>query len=245
LRAIPAGELIKKWTAHELRPRFGPVVDGWVLPKSPTEVFATGGESAIPVIFGTTTKEFESKNSPEMLRGMIATMAGEFVPEALKVYGLADGGTGTADPVYGTAADQIAADATFRCPATAEGRWHTAAHHAAYEYEFNHAVPGQPAAIHSTDLGFVFGFYPTVGNLAGSYGDTDFKISEMVESYFTNFARTGNPNGEGLPKWPEFGSAATFVKFTQGGTVEEAQDLRGAACKVYRDVIEARMKAGK
>jgi hypothetical protein len=48
-----------------------------------------------------------------------------------------------------------------------------------------------------------------------------------------------------LPKWPEFGSAATFVKFTQGGTVETAQDLRGVACKVYRDVIEAGMKRGK
>jgi para-nitrobenzyl esterase len=208
-------------------------------------VFATGEESAIPVIFGTTTKEFESKASPDMLRGMIATMAGAHTPEVLKVYGLADGGAGTVDPVYGTAADQIFADVTFRCPATAEGRWHTAAHNATYEYEFDHAVPGQPAAIHSSDLGFVFGFYPKEGNLAGNYSDTDFKVSEMVESYFTNFARTGNPNGEGLPKWPEFGAAATFVKFTQGGTVEEAQDLRGTACKVYRDVIEARMKLEK
>jgi para-nitrobenzyl esterase len=172
-------------------------------------------------------------------------MAGEFAPEALKVYGLADGGTGAVDPVYGTAADQIAADMAFRCPATAEGRWHTAAHHATYEYEFDHAVPGQPAAIHSSDLGFVFGFYPKEGNLAGNYSDTDYKVSETVESYFTNFARTGNPNGEGLPKWPEYGTAATFVKFTQGGTVEEAHDLRGAACKVYRDVIGVGMKRGK
>jgi len=208
-------------------------------------VFAAGEESAIPLLFGTTTKEFESNASPEMLRGMITTMAGDFAPQVLKVYGLADGGAGTTDPVYGTAADQIAADVTFRCPATAEGRWHTAAHLATYQYEFDHAVPGQPAAIHSSDLGFVFGFYPKTGNLAGGYADTDFKVSDMVESYFTNFAKSGNPNGEALPKWPEFGSAMTFVKFTQGGTVEEAQNLRAATCKVYRDMIEARMKPGK
>ncbi|MGA2848496.1 MAG: carboxylesterase family protein [Terracidiphilus sp.] len=245
LRAIPAAELIKKWTAHEPRPRFGPVVDGWVLTRKPTEAFAAGEESAIPLLFGTTTKEFESKASADELRSRIAGLAGEFAPEALKVYGLAGGGTGTIDAVYGTAADQIAADVTFRCPATTEGRWHTAKHHATYEYEFDHAVPGQPAAIHSSDLGFVFGFYPKEGNLAGNYSDTDYKVSETVENYFTNFARTGNPNGEGLPNWPEFGAAATYVKFTQGGTVEEAQDLRGAACKVYRDVIEAGMKPGK
>jgi para-nitrobenzyl esterase len=147
--------------------------------------------------------------------------------------------------VYGTAADQIAADMTFRCPATAEARWHTAAHHATYQYEFDHAVPGQPAAIHSSDLGFVFGFYPKEGNLAGGYGDTDFKVSDMVESYFANFARTGNPNGTGLPVWPEFGSKATYVKITQDGQIEAASDLRGPACKVYRDAIEARIKQGK
>jgi para-nitrobenzyl esterase len=62
---IPAGELIKKWTTHEPRPRFGPVVDGWVLPKSPAEVFAAGEESAIPLLFGTTTKEFESNASAD------------------------------------------------------------------------------------------------------------------------------------------------------------------------------------
>jgi para-nitrobenzyl esterase len=245
MRAIPTAELVKRWTAHEPHQRFGPDVDGWVVTRSPAEVFAAGEESAIPLIFGTTTKEFESKASPEMLRGMIATRAGEFAPEALKVYGLADGGTGTVDPVYGTAADQIAADVTFRCPATAEGRWHTAAHHAAFEYEFDHAVPGQPAAIHSTDLGFVFGFYPKVGNLAGRYGDTDFKISELVESYFTNFAKAGNPNAAGLPEWPEFGSDGRFVQITQDGRIATASDLRGPACKVYRDAIEARIKLGK
>jgi para-nitrobenzyl esterase len=245
LRGIPAGELIKRWTAHEPHQRFGPDVDGWVLTRNPAEVFAAGEESAIPLLFGTTTKEFESKDSADMLRGMIARRAGEFAPEALKVYGLADGGTGTVDPVYGTAADQIAADVTFRCPATAEGRWHTAAHHATYQYEFDHAVPGQPAAIHSTDLGFVFGFYPKVGNLAGSYGDTDFKISELVESYFTNFAKAGNPNAAGLPEWPEFGSDGRFVQITQDGRIATASDLRGPACKIYRDAIEARIKLGK
>ena len=245
LRAIPAAELITKWRAHALQPRFGPVVDGFVLTRKPTEVFATGAESAIPLLFGTTTREFEAATPADALRRRIAGLAGDFAPEALKVYGLADGGTGTVDPVYGTAADQIAADVAFRCPATAEGRWHTAAHHPTYEYEFDHAVPGQAFAIHSSDLGFVFGFYPKEGNLAGNYSDTDYKVSETVENYFTNFARTGNPNGEGLPNWPEFGAAGTFVKFTQSGTVEGAQDLRSAQCKVYREVVEAGMKPGK
>jgi hypothetical protein len=45
--------------------------------------------------------------------------------------------------------------------------------------------------------------------------------------------------------WPEFGAEAAYVKFTREGTVEEGKDLRGSQCKVFRDIIEARMKQGK
>jgi para-nitrobenzyl esterase len=243
LRRIPAAELIKKLTAHEPHQRFGPDVDGWVLTKSPAEVFAEGQEAAIPLLFGTTTKEFESTAAVEDARRMITAGSGALAPQVLAAYGLAEGGAGTSDPVYGSVADQLAADATFRCPATAEGRWHTAARHPAYEYEFNHAVPGQAAAIHSTDLSFVFGFYPKAGNLAGAYTDADLRFADLVESYFTNFARAGNPNGAGLPVWPEFGSPAAYVKLTQEGTIVAATDLRGSVCKVFRDVLAARLKA--
>jgi para-nitrobenzyl esterase len=238
LRGIPAPDLIKRWTAHEPHQRFPLDVDGWVLTRTPAEVFAAGEESPIPLLFGTTTREFGGNNSLDQLRGMITFLAGKHAPDVLNAYGLANGGTGTSDPVYGTVADQVPADATFRCPATAEARWHTAARHATFEYEFNHPVPGQPEAIHSTDLSFVFGQYPTEGNLAGSYAAADLKFADLVETYFTNFARTGNPNGPGLPSWPEFGAAATYVKFTREGTVEEGKDLRGIACKAYREVVE-------
>jgi carboxylesterase type B len=58
----------------------------------------------------------------------------------------------------------------------------------------------------------------------------------MVESYFTNFAKNGKSERGGVPNWPEFGSAATYVQITQDGRIATASDLRGPACKVYRDV---------
>jgi para-nitrobenzyl esterase len=67
----------------------------------------------------------------------------------------------------------------------------------------------------------------------------------MVESYFTNFARTGDPNGAGLPEWPEFEAAANYVQFTVEDTVEHAKDLRAAQCAVLREVFESQLKQGK
>jgi para-nitrobenzyl esterase len=245
LRSSPAADLIKKLNLHEPH-QFGPDVDGWVLTQDPAEVFASGDESAIPLLFGTTTRE-ESLGTltPVQLRGMIMMRDGQYAPEALKFYGLADGGVGTTDAVYGSAADQWAADTMFRCTSTTEGRLHTAAHHPAFQYEFNHPAPGQPLAIHGTDLTFVMGMYPRLENLPGANPSTDSKVADMVESYFTNFARTGDPNGTGLPAWPEFGEAANYVKFTSEGKVEQAKDLRSAACTVFRDMVETQMKQGK
>jgi len=208
-------------------------------------VFAVGEEAAIPLLFGTTTKELWGNQTPDQLRAMITVIAGAHGPAALKEYGLEDGRAGTNDPMYGSASNQLSADMRFRCPATAEARWRTAAHHTTFQYEFNHPVPGQPDAIHSTELSFVFGFYPKEGNLAGPYTPADLKFADMVQSYFTNFAKTGNPNGAGLPVWPEFGAAAAYVKFTREGGVEVGNDLRAGPCKVFLDGIEERMKRGK
>jgi para-nitrobenzyl esterase len=237
LRASPAADLIKKLNLHEPH-QFGPDVDGWVLARDPAEVFAAGEESAIPLLFGTTTRE-ESLGAltPDQLRGMITMRTGQHATELLKLYGLADGGTGTTDAVYGSAADQWMADTMFRCTSTTEGQFHTAAHHPAFQYEFNKPVPGQPFAIHGTDLTFVMGMYPSEWLPSGKFTETDVKAADMVESYFTNFARTGDPNGAGLPHWPQFGGAGNLVKFTSEGTVEQAKDLRGAECAVYRDVL--------
>jgi para-nitrobenzyl esterase len=245
LRTAPAADLIKKLNLREPH-QFGPDVDGWVLTRDPAAVFAAGEESAIPLLFGTTTKEEPGGAlTPDQLRWMITTKTGQHAPEVLKLYGLADGGLGTTDAVYGSAADQWAADTMFRCTSTTEGRWHTAAHHPAFQYEFNHPAPGQPMAIHGTDLTFVLGMYPRDWLPSGKFTETDVGVAGMVESYFTNFARTGDPNGAGLPEWPEFEAAANYVQFTVEDTVEHAKDLRAAQCAVLREVFESQLKQGK
>ncbi len=144
--------------------------------------------------------------------------------------------------------------------------WHTAAHHPAYEYELDHAIPGQEAqgAVHSSDLPYVFGYFPKSGNIAGNFGPVDTRLADLIEGYWTNFAKTGvptdgwleepgsvgwktgGPNGSGLPPWPRLDDTQRYLIFTEEGqAVVSAGPLRGPQCDLYRNVLEERMKEGQ
>ena len=244
LRTISAEDLLTDLGKIPNHARVGADVDGWVLPEQPAAVFASGNEAHIPLLYGTTTREFESDQSVDQLRATILLAAGSVGSKALAAYGLANGGQGTNDAKYGTAADQWSADMIFRCPATVQGAWHVAARNPTYEYEFNHAIPGQENAVHSADLPYVFGYFPKSGNISGRFTDLDTKLSDLMDNYWTNFAKTGNPNGKGLPAWPQQGENGTYIQFQQDGSVQTATGLRTTQCSLYREWLTARFQKG-
>jgi para-nitrobenzyl esterase len=243
LRTKSADELLAALAKDRNHPRWGADIDGWVLREQPASVYESGQEAHIPLLYGTTTREFGSNQSVDQLRAMISMAAGTFAPQTLASYGLTGGKTGNPDAKYGSPADQWAADMMFRCPGVTQGTWH-AAHNATYEYEFNHAIPGQEAAVHSADLPYVFGYYPRSGNIAGNFTEVDKKLAELMESYWTNFAKTGDPNGAGLPKWPPQDGTGSYIQFEQDGSVQTARGMRRAQCDVYREWLVARTQKG-
>jgi para-nitrobenzyl esterase len=83
----------------------------------------------------------------------------------------------------------------------------------------------------------------TQNNLGGPYTDTDRKISNDIQTYWTNFAKTGNPNGSGLPSWPKFEPGARpFIAFTGNGPVA-GTGLRREICDLFMENLQYQMKA--
>ena len=70
----------------------------------------------------------------------------------------------------------------------------------AYVYRFTRFAPGSDqikvGAFHSAELAYVFG---TQASSDRPWSDRDRALSDQIEQYWTNFAKTGNPNGAGLP----------------------------------------------
>jgi para-nitrobenzyl esterase len=250
LRQLTAGELLKAVENHDPNdaPAAEPNVDGWVIPRLPAEVFASGRQMAIPLLIGSTTREFGMQGSTDEVKKMIENVTGNLAPQALKLYGLDDGGQGATDPLYGSVGNQWFADLVFRCPATTQALWQNALHQPTYEYQFEHAIPGQETegAVHSADLPYVFGYYPRHGNISGPFGDVDFKLADLIETYWTNFARRGNPNADGLPNWPEYDGTQSFIEFTEDGhSVAQSGGLRHAQCNLLREVLKQRLSQAK
>jgi para-nitrobenzyl esterase len=259
LRKVAAKDLIAKAAKIQWgsAPR-GPTVDGYVLPGSPAGIFKSGQEAPIPLLLGVTSREFGSAPGGDLTKE-IEDATGELAPQALALYGLADGGQGTSDPLYGSAGIQWEADNEFHCPVTTEAMWHAAAHNPTYLYEFDHAIPGQEAqgALHTSEVPYVFGFYPKSGNISGNFGPIDFKLADLVGTYWTNFAKTGDPNdgssslgwktgdpnSEGRTSWPKVDESQRYLIFTQDGLgVVSTGPLRGPQCDLYRQVLAKEMK---
>jgi len=78
-------------------------------------------------------------------------------------------------------------------------------------YYFDHRTPASPGgANHGAEVSYVFGNF---GGPGGAAGPEDLALSDLIRSYWINFARTGDPNGSGQPQWPVFTEKDQKVMF--------------------------------
>jgi para-nitrobenzyl esterase len=244
LRAVPAAEIIAAEPNYggagiaSTFPNLGITVDGYVFRRKPAQVFASGAQHRVPMLLGSNGREqvpgsVLAKDLPQA----IASTYGPLAPRALALY------TGAPHPVYGTPAEQWGTDTSFRCSTVAQALWHSAARLPTFEYEFI-LVPMERAAlgaVHASELSHVFGTYKTglvgVGPPARAT-EADARVSDLMQQYWTNFARTGDPNGAGLSRWPRFDpKTRAYVEFGSSGVLVK-QGLRREFCDLFIEHVQ-------
>lgn len=210
LRAIPAAELLAD--SMKGNPiRFWPNVDGSSFPEDPHEIYAAGKQAHVPLLAGWNRDEGNYEGffgkmepTPANYKERAHVMFGDNAAEFLKLYPAA-----TEAEMKRSAAD-FAGDQFI-----AFGTWkwiemqRTTGDSTVYRYEFDDAPPqpaGEPShgAYHSSEIEFVFRTLPSK-KLPWRPGDET--LSELMSTYWTNFAKTGDPNGSGLPHWSKYAPA--------------------------------------
>jgi para-nitrobenzyl esterase len=230
LRSVPMKDLLGAGQGFS-----GFATDGWVFPMAPFEVWRTGREHAVPLIIGSNAIEFPFGGPAGALEASIREFFGDTSSRALALYGVSE--PLPADPLYGDSADQWGSD-LFRCPSVILGGWHSRAGSPAWEYELARAIPPHPRVAHSDDLPYVFGNLLPTGSKPGEYTDADRRLSAAIQAYWTNFAKTGNPNGPSVPAWPGYDAAGkSYMAFTTDAGLVPRSNERGPFCDLFREVL--------
>lgn len=191
-----------------------PIVDGYVIPDDQFKLYEAGKYNDMPVLIGYNSDEglsFSPGRSPEEYRANVKRRFGPFAEELMEVYPVGENSVPRS-------ARNLLRDAAFG--------WHTWSwarlqnqtgkspvyfyifdQHADFPEDSPQADHGTP---HGVDVAYVF------QNLDRNNPKTtqgDLEIMEAMGTYWTNFAKTGNPNGNGLPDWPVYTSSNSQVMY--------------------------------
>jgi para-nitrobenzyl esterase len=233
LRAIPAQKLLDEF-APPKSPGFdfGPDVDGYFLPEPVPAIFAAGKQNDVPLLAGWNHDEdiFEiafnpQKPTADTLKATAQKEFGEKAPEFLKLYP-ADTPEQARRSAIDFAGDRFIAFSTWD--------WMEAQSKTGkqpiYRFRFDLGPPSAPngpqlGAYHSSEIEYVFGQLDSKKDV--TWTPETRALSAEMQTYWANFARSGDPNAPGLPKWPVYSAADGWtVMFLDATSAAHKDELR-------------------
>ncbi|HEX5110371.1 MAG TPA: carboxylesterase/lipase family protein [Vicinamibacterales bacterium] len=196
LRAKPAEELLKV----PFKPNV--IVDGYVLARPPYEVFRDGQQNDVAVLVGVNRDEGEY-----FIRGRTITAANlrselerDFPAFLIDLAGAPR--AAASDEEAHAAVARFNGDLRFGWDMWTWARLAAGKGGRVFAYEFSRVPPsGALGATHGAEMPYVFDHLDVQ---ALPWTQADRRLASLMSAYWTNFAKTGDPNGAGLPAWPAF-----------------------------------------
>jgi para-nitrobenzyl esterase len=246
----PLAELRARSTAEVTKTLRGSgmIADGWIIPEDLSLTFSQGRQNAVDVLVGSNKDEgtFAGPTTAAQWTTRVRERWGDLADDYLKAYP-------AGSDLEATTSSQMA----FRD----EMAWHmrvyaerqVAIGQRAFLYFFTHEPPVESGvrnlkATHTVEIPYVFNnlvpprVFPDVSSPALALASTkDRALADTVSSYWVNFARTGNPNGKGLPAWAAFKDARSSPPMILGD-IKEVPDSTTLALydRLYAKQMAAR-----
>ena len=202
LRAIPAEKLVNEaYTQHHI------TVDGCVLTEDPYESYKKGVHNEEAVLHGYNKEESAAfilftKTNLKSFEAKVRGAFGEYADEVLKLYPVKT--NAEADAAWA----EIWGALFFDHSHYSLNRLLAENGVPAYEYFFT-KQNGRLGAWHSGEEIY---FYGNLGEPARLFTERDRELERQMTAYFVNFIKCGDPNGEGLPLWPENSSSEDLME---------------------------------
>ena len=230
LRAISA-EKIQSVVTEKMSEGFHHVRDGYVFPENVGLSFSKNKYNKVPMLFGYNSDEgtlfFPDDEQPTIWipdltpgsKKELSTKLKEFFPvnyeKLIDLYNL--------DEDFTAGGTQWMGDEIFGVNIRYVTRQNEIHGGESYLYHFSRVPPSNKqtiGAFHAAEIPFVFGSYEkTIG-----YSKEDIKLAELMQNYWVNFAKNGNPNGDNLPEWP-LHKNINWMKFT-ANTGENSEAIK-------------------
>jgi len=210
LRAVETSRLLaaENRLLDESPRSVAPAIDGRLVTADVADGFAAGHESRIPVIIGSNDDETGFDGELDIKAALASS--GESIDELRRLYpGLA----GRSD-----LAARFYTDKVFSEPVRLLARLHAATGAAVFRYRFAYVPEARrknPDEGHGRELQFIFGVEGVPG--AGLLSRGDREVASRMRAYWTNFARTGDPNGPDLPHWDRAADRDRLLLVTNDG----------------------------
>jgi para-nitrobenzyl esterase len=221
LRKIPA-EKLQTMIPHQ----FGwarPNMDGWVIAGDQYKLYEAGQYNDVPVLTGYNSDEGATFGSPKSQEAYVQSVRERYHQLADRILAAYPGGE---SPAKKWTAHNLTRDSAFGWNAWMWARLQTRTGKSkVFMYYFDEpaeipagAEPGAYGARHASELPYVFRQLTEHDRHAPTPKDE--ALSEMMRTYWTNFVKTGDPNGTGLPKWPAYTDSKPQVLHIESGNTK-------------------------